>query len=141
MALQKDIFITKFDYARLKNLIGAPDSVGQGRSNKTMSKLSFELARAKKVDPEQIDADVVTMNSTFSLKDLDDGEESRILTLVFPDDADLDRGKISVFSPVGTAVLGYRVGDVIRWKVPAGEKTFCIEKVLYQPEAAGDYHL
>lgn len=141
MARQKEIFITKFDYTRLKNLIGSPTNGGQGKGTDTISKLSFELARAEKVNPEEIADDVVTMNSTFRLKELDSSDDTRELTLVFPGDADIEKGKISVLSPVGAAVLGYRVGDVIRWDVPAGEKSFRIEGIVYQPEAAGDFHL
>ncbi len=141
MARQKEIFITKFDYTRLKNLIGSYAPGGQGKGGGTISKLSFELARAEKMDPEKIAPDVVTMNSTFWLKDLDTADDPREFTLVFPEEADFDSGKISVLSPVGAAVLGYRAGDVISWDVPAGEKSFKIEGILYQPEAAGDYHL
>jgi regulator of nucleoside diphosphate kinase len=80
------------------------------------------------------------MNSTFEFRNL--GEpETHTFTLVFPDEADLSQGKISVLAPIGTAVLGYKVGDVIRWRVPSGEKHFQISKILYQPEASGDYHL
>jgi regulator of nucleoside diphosphate kinase len=43
-------------------------------------------------------------------------------------------------APIGTAVLGYRLGDTIEWKVPAGLKKFKVEEIVYQPEAAGDYH-
>ena len=60
---------------------------------------------------------------------------------VFPKEADIDRGRLSVISPVGTAILGYTEGDTIEWKVPSGKRRIKIEKVLYQPEAAGDYHL
>jgi regulator of nucleoside diphosphate kinase len=61
-------------------------------------------------------------------------------TLVFPGKADSSTGKISVLAPIGTAVLGYRVGDVVEWRVPAGSRKFRVEKLLYQPEAALDYH-
>ncbi|MBN2159423.1 MAG: nucleoside diphosphate kinase regulator [Spirochaetes bacterium] len=137
MAHHKEIFITKFDYTRLRSLVGS----GQGKGGDAISRLSNELARAEKVDPEAIASDVVTMNSTFRLKDLDASDDTRVLTLVFPDDADFEKGKISVLSPVGVAVLGYRAGDVIRWDVPAGKKSFRIEGIVYQPEAAGDYYL
>ena len=84
--------------------------------------------------------DVVTMNSRVQLVDLDTGE-AMTYTLVFPDDADLRQGKISVLAPIGTAMLGYRVGDTFEWRVPAGLRRLKIEAILYQPEAAGDYHL
>jgi regulator of nucleoside diphosphate kinase len=44
-------------------------------------------------------------------------------------------------APIGTALIGYRAGDVIEWKVPAGLRKLKVLEVLYQPEAAGDYHL
>jgi regulator of nucleoside diphosphate kinase len=61
--------------------------------------------------------------------------------VVFPSEADSEQGKISVLAPVGTALLGYRVGDTVEWVVPGGLRRLKIERILYQPEAAGDYHL
>jgi regulator of nucleoside diphosphate kinase len=72
--------------------------------------------------------------------DLDSSKEYEY-TLVFPENADSTTGKISILAPVGTAMLGYRVGDVIEWVVPAGKRRLKVEKVLYQPEASGDYGL
>jgi len=141
MTHHENICITSFDYARLKNLVGSYAAGGQVKHNGTIARLAHELARAEKVEPEKIPADTVTMNSTFTLKDLDESNETRIVTLVFPDDADFELGKMSITSPVGVAVLGYRAGDIVRWDVPAGEKTFQIEEIIYQPEAVGDFHL
>jgi regulator of nucleoside diphosphate kinase len=62
-------------------------------------------------------------------------------TLVFPDDADIDQNRISVLAPIGTAMLGYSVGDAFEWQVPAGLTRFKVKEILYQPEASGDYHL
>ena len=64
-----------------------------------------------------------------------------VCCLVFPEDSNADQGKISIFAPIGTALLGYKVGDIIEWKVPAGLMKLKVEEILYQPEAAGDYHL
>ncbi|WP_228767808.1 GreA/GreB family elongation factor [Candidatus Velamenicoccus archaeovorus] len=61
--------------------------------------------------------------------------------LVYPEDADIEQNKISILAPIGTAILGYKVGDVIEWKVPAGVRRLKIKKILYQPEAAKEYHL
>jgi regulator of nucleoside diphosphate kinase len=80
------------------------------------------------------------MNSQVLLCDIDT-LETMTYTLVFPKDADIDSGSISVLAPVGTAILGYRQGDIVEWPVPAGIRRLRIEKVLYQPEAAGDYTL
>jgi regulator of nucleoside diphosphate kinase len=102
--------------------------------------LEKELSRAEVVAPKDVPADVVTMNSKVSLRDLDTGDEMDI-TLVFPKDADITQDKVSVLAPIGTAMLGYRVGDVVEWTVPDGVRRLHIEKVLYQPEASGDLHL
>ncbi len=80
------------------------------------------------------------MNSKVALSDIDTSEEMTY-TIVFPKDANIDEGKISVLAPMGTAMLGYRVGDIIEWQVPAGKRRIKIEKILYQPEASGDFHL
>ncbi len=92
------------------------------------------------VSSTEIPKDVITMNSQVRLKDLDSGEEV-IYCLVFPHAADSKQQKISILAPIGTALIGYRVGDIIEWNVPAGLKRLKIEEILYQPEAAGDYHL
>ncbi len=80
------------------------------------------------------------MNSTVRLKDLDT-EKEMIYTVVFPSDADVAQNKISVLAPIGTALIGYRVGDIITWKVPAGLRKLRVEEIIYQPEAAGHYDL
>jgi regulator of nucleoside diphosphate kinase len=77
--------------------------------------LDEELDRAEIVKPEEIPTDVITMNSTFRLSNLDSREED-VYTLVFPGKADSTNGKISILAPVGTAVLGCRVGDTVEWK-------------------------
>jgi regulator of nucleoside diphosphate kinase len=135
---QRVIYSTSFDRDRLAELIKSRSRVAKDEPH--LRELQHELDRAKVVDPKKIPPDVVTMNSKVLLKDVESGEEETY-TLVFPDEADIDEGKISVLAPIGTAILGYRVGATISWKVPAGVRKFEIEKILYQPEAAGDYHL
>jgi regulator of nucleoside diphosphate kinase len=61
--------------------------------------------------------------------------------LTFPTEANFDDGKISVLAPIGTAMIGYRRGDVIEWEVPSGVRRLRVEEVLYQPESKGEYHL
>jgi regulator of nucleoside diphosphate kinase len=134
----KKIFITKYDYSRLMNVI--QKSISADKFDTNVKDLLEEIKRAKKIDPHDIPPDFVTMNSIFELKNLGK-PDFRQLKLVFPSDADMDDNKISVLGPVGTAVLGYRVGDVIKWKTPSGEKYFQISKIIYQPEANGDFHL
>jgi regulator of nucleoside diphosphate kinase len=81
------------------------------------------------------------MNSRLSVRDLGSGKKLITFTLVFPSDADVEQDKISVLAPLGTAVLGYRLGDTFEWKMPGRVRRLKLEQVLYQPEAAGDYHL
>lgn len=134
---QKQIYITKFDRERLDELLGQP---WHSDLDPYLNALRAELERAKVVPPREIPPDVITMNSTASLVDVDSSEVEDY-TLVFPKDADTDAGKVSVMAPLGTAMLGYRVGDVFEWDVPMGRRRWRVDRVLYQPEAAGDYHL
>ena len=96
------------------------------------------MRRAVIVDPKKIPSDVITMNSRAELRDLDT-EETVVFTLVFPWEADVDLGKISILAPIGSGMLGYRVGDEFEWKVPEGVRRMKVMKVYYQPEAAGDF--
>ena len=79
------------------------------------------------------------MNSVVRLRDLDSGETEEY-ELVYPADADVSLNRISILAPIGTAILGYRLGDVIEWPVPAGLRRFRVDEVLYQPERAGALH-
>jgi len=136
---EKVVYITDLDKKRLKQLIREARTFGSEHEI-YLEKLEGELNRSKVVKSKEIPTDVITMNSKVRLKDLDTREEM-IYWLVFPDDADPDQNKISILAPIGTALIGYRVGDVIEWKVPAGLRKLKVLEVLYQPEAAGDYHL
>lgn len=100
--------------------------------------LEHEIERAIVVDPGEVPGDVVTMNSRALLQ-LDD--EALEVTLVYPEDADCRAGKLSVCSGIGTAILGYRAGDALDWRMPDRTRHIRIEKVLYQPEATGHFHL
>jgi regulator of nucleoside diphosphate kinase len=129
------IYITEADMRRLKPLI---ESMKTSRDD--LRGLQAELLQARVVAPKEVPPDVITMNSKARLRDLEDGEEVTY-TLVFPDQANIEQGRISVVAPVGTAMLGHRVGDEFEWDVPAGSVRLRVEEVLYQPEAAGHYHL
>ncbi|HET7624641.1 MAG TPA: nucleoside diphosphate kinase regulator, partial [Verrucomicrobiae bacterium] len=102
--------------------------------------LQSELNEARIVAPDEVPSDVITMNSKARLRDLE-ADEEMIYTLVFPENASVEEGKISVVAPIGTAMLGQRVGDEFSWEVPDGTVHLRVEEVLYQPEAAGHFHL
>lgn len=135
----RQIFITDYDMQRLGTLIQNANSKSS-RDVRYLEELEEELLKAEMVDPADIPHDVITMNSRVYLQDMNSGENF-VYTLVFPSDSDLDSGRISVLAPVGTAMIGYRKGDRITWPVPGGVKKLKVKKILYQPEAAGDYHL
>ena len=136
---ERIIQITELDRKRLIDLILEAQS-GEYRKSIYLDQLRGELERAQIVAPQEIPGDVITMNSTVALTDLDTGEEETY-TLVYPENADTAQGKVSILAPIGTAMLGYRVGDVFEWEVPAGKRRLKVEKILYQPEASGDYDL
>ena len=136
---ERTIYVTEFDLKRLSNLLSGIRSWNK-KDRGCLTMLEKELEWAHAVPPQEIPGDVVTMNSQARVKDLHSKEEM-VFTLVFPADADYERGKVSVLAPIGTALLGYRAGDTVEWEVPGGVRRLKIEQVLYQPEAAGDYHL
>lgn len=136
---ERAIYVTDFDMERLRRLLEGT-RLWSSRDRQYLERLEEELDRAHVVPSEEIPRDVATMNSRVKVKDLDSGKEL-VLTLVFPSDADVEQGKVSIVAPIGTALLGYRVGDTVEWTVPAGLRRLKISEVLYQPEAAGDFHL
>ena len=134
------IYVTKIDRERLGKLIEIARARDGDANREYLNRLEEELERAETVEPQEVSPDVITMRSKVRLKDLRTGEEV-VYSLVFPTEADFSAGKISVLAPVGTAMLGYRRGDVIEWVVPSGLRRLRVEEVLYQPESAGAYHL
>ena len=136
---ERTIQITELDRKRLQDLIRDAQT-GEYRKSVYLEKLLGELERAEVVRPQDIPGDVITMNSTVTLMDLDTNEEETY-TLVYPEQADTTQGKVSILAPIGTAMLGYRVGDVFEWEVPAGKRRLKVTKILYQPEASGNFDL
>jgi len=131
--------VTDTDLARLSEMARALQA-NRHPYRQYAGQLEAELARARVVPRGEVEADVVTMNSTIRIRE-QRGREVEEFTLVYPNEADALNGRLSVLAPLGMAVLGARVGDVITWRVPAGERTFRVERIVYQPEAAGDVHL
>ncbi len=92
-------------------------------------KLEAELKRAKIVSKSNLHENIVRLNSHVKVRDL---ETNRLMELmiVTPDKSNLKEMKISVLSPIGTALIGYHLGEYVKWKVPAGERLFVIEDVI-----------
>jgi regulator of nucleoside diphosphate kinase len=134
---ERQIWITTFDLERLSSLVEGVRATGP-QKKAYLGQLEKELERARVVNPEKIPGDVITMNSVVRIRDLESGEETTY-TLVFPAEARIEENRISVLSAIGTALIGFRVGDIIEWKVPSGLKRLKVEGILYQPEASGHY--
>jgi regulator of nucleoside diphosphate kinase len=131
---KSSIIMNAADHAELSLAIEAMGRLSE-RGRSEMTALRGELARAEIVSPEKVPPRVITMNSRAELLDLDTNE-SMDFTLVFPSDANIEEGKISVLAPLGTAMLGYRVGDEFEWIVPYGRRRLKVTAVHFQPEAA-----
>ncbi|MBS1578510.1 MAG: nucleoside diphosphate kinase regulator [Bacteroidetes bacterium] len=133
------LIINSLDYDRIKKCISDAKqfkSINKAESEKLMT----ELNSAKVVEPKAIPSNVVTMNSIVKLSFLNNNKQIQF-QIVYPEQANIKENKISIFSPIATALIGYKVGDEIEWIVPAGLTKIKINAIIYQPEAAGDYNL
>ncbi|MCA1758178.1 MAG: nucleoside diphosphate kinase regulator [Bacteroidales bacterium] len=134
-----NIIINRLDYARIKKCINDAKQF-KSISNAEAEKLMKELDSAKIVTPENIPSNVVTMNSIVKVSFLNNNKQVQF-QIVYPDLANFKENKISIFSPIATALIGYKVADEIEWIVPAGITNIRIDEIIYQPEASGDYSL
>lgn len=128
------IYVTEKDFMRLKNLLDAHDG-------DEFEDLEIELDRAGVLTDSDVPKDLITMNSQVRYLNVQDDKES-VVTLVYPKDANSSEGKISILAPLGSALIGLKVGQEINWMFPDGKtRTLKILEVVYQPEAQGDWHL
>ena len=124
MTCDRSIIVTDRDFVRLRSL-------------HEHEHLVSELERADVVDGRDVPPDVVTMNSRVMYEDLTSRKVTEV-TIVFPQDADVQQGKVSVLAPVGTALLGLAEGDSIVWPFPDGSsRCLRVVAVTFQPEASG----
>lgn len=136
---RRQIILTFEDYSRLRSLL-ASKATTVFSDSALLQDLYVELDRARVVDSAEIPKDVVTMNSTVTLRDCQT-RETETYTLVYPNQADIANNRLSVLAPVGSAILGYEVGDEFRWPVPTGWRRLKVEQVAYQPEREGAFPL
>lgn len=135
MKTTRTLIVTQKDLDRLKALL--ENYRGDADTRPYIQALKQELEQAQIVESKDIPPNVVTMNTTVKVRS-DGAKRGQTMTIVYPERADIDEDRISVLAPLGTALLGYREGDVVEWEVPAGRRKFTIEKIVYQPEASGD---
>jgi regulator of nucleoside diphosphate kinase len=138
MVVEKSV-VTAVDRMRLRDMVRALRMVGDPfRSH--LRELTDALDRAAVVTPAQVGPDVVTMNSCVGGRDPETGRPERF-TLVYHGESGMFDSRLSVLTPMGVAALGARVGDVITFPIRRGIRRLRIERMLYQPEAAGDLEL
>lgn len=134
------ITVSEHDRTRLERLIERIRENGSDADRHNADQLESELRRANVLGPEEMPKDVITMNSIVRMCDLESKKEY-VYSLSFPADSEPTEGRISILAPVGTAMLGYRIGDVIDWPVPKGTRRLEVLEIIYQPESAGHMHL
>ena len=126
--MTQQIIVTETDANRLRPLLeSAP--LTQDCNRASLNRLKLELDRARIVGDTELPSDVIGMNSTVEVEDLTDGEVLTF-TLVYPEQADIAEGRISILAPLGMAMLGYREGDEFEWPVPAGTMRVRVRKLI-----------
>ena len=130
----RSIVVTDDDMNRLSRLVQALKH-SLFRDQLQLESLEQALASAEVAPGERIPRDVIRMNSTIRVQDLET-RKKELYTLVFPDNADISTSQISVLAPVGIALLGRRQGDVFETKVPGGARRLRVEWVSQRPRTA-----
>lgn len=134
------IYISRYDLERLNELLEVVRAFGKKDCQEYAGALAKELKHARITNPREVPPDVVTMNSKVRVVNVNTGTD-RIYSLVFPREAALAPDNVSVLNAFGTAILGRRLGDVFTLGSGQGALMYQATQMLYQPEAAGDYHL
>jgi regulator of nucleoside diphosphate kinase len=124
---QKSILLSTQDHLALQCRINQVVAL-QPRMRLQWQPLIDELQRAELLPAELLPAEVIRIGSTFVVRDLDTGEDDTF-TLVWPEQADASGGRLSVFAPLGVAVIGFSVGDEITWRMPGGLRRLSIRSV------------
>ena len=133
------VIITKQDHNKIHRSI-IDEKAKNSIKKEEAEKLLAELKSAKIVEQNEIDGDVVTMNSIVKIH-FQNNKTTMEFQIVYPIDANIKERKISIFSSVASALIGYRVGDEIDWLIPSGMTKIVIDEIIYQPESAGDFDL
>jgi regulator of nucleoside diphosphate kinase len=124
---ESKLVLCKEDYDLLKTYLrGGLDSSSFDRKN--AEALEAELDRAKIIKKGPFPEDVVRINSKVTIRN-EKQNKNMVITLVIPTQADIKSGKVSVMAPIGTALIGFRKGQTVNWKLPAGETLLTILEV------------
>jgi regulator of nucleoside diphosphate kinase len=135
---ENNLTVTVNDYQRLMGFVELASL--KSRMPIVTDQLVEKLNTAQLLPQKQIAKSIITMNSRVKLRDVANQREAEI-TITYPQEAEPREARVSVFSEIGLALIGRKESDIVSWRVPNGIGHFQVEKVLYQPEAAGDYFL
>lgn len=136
----RQILVTERDRETLEKRIDLMTGGVDEDSWGSVRRLHEELDHATVLHDEQVPEDIVTMNSSLILQDVDTGRQ-RLCTLVYPGYLSGAPDRVSVLTSLGTALLGARVGEVIEYDGDERTKEVRVIDIVYQPEAAGHKHL
>lgn len=134
-----DRFVTDADRCRLGNLLTSREGQAWGNQRRRSKLYSF-LEDAVPIKPCDAPETLITMNTTIELVDLKSGAR-RVVTLVYPRDLDLVPDGVSVLKPLGVALIGCQIGDVIEWSEGNRRHRMRVAKIVHQPEYAEMWHL
>lgn len=134
------IAVTRTDFTRIDQLLRSEWTVALGGQRAHLTTLRECLDHATIVDSLDMLPDIVTMNSTIYLYDIE-RRETDIYTLVYPDEASIAEGKLSILSPLGAAIFGRRVGETVILDVLHKKSNKRVEKLSFQPERVGAFNL
>jgi regulator of nucleoside diphosphate kinase len=95
------------------------------------NKLLEELKSAQIMKEEQLPDDVVCLDSEVEIQETNSGQKFTF-QIVLPSEANMKKNRVSVFAPIGVALLGYRTGAKVQWEMPNGIKIFDILKVTHK---------
>ncbi|RZA35017.1 MAG: nucleoside diphosphate kinase regulator [Lysobacteraceae bacterium] len=134
--MKPTILVSWLDMDRLDRMLDSLPSAQAGARDALLD----ELGRAGLAEPWEMPPDVVTMNSRVRFV-FDGSEQEVTMTLSYPKDMDGEADRLSILTPVGTAMLGLKVGDSISWQRPDGALfELSVRGIEYQPERDGQYH-
>ncbi|HYH14350.1 MAG TPA: nucleoside diphosphate kinase regulator [Flavisolibacter sp.] len=128
--VKEQLILVKDDYDVMMNYLRSGSTTFDQQN---IEELQTELKKAKLVSKEVVPKDVVRLNSVVTIKEEKEKKVMEVV-LVTPNKADIKQRRISVMSPIGTALIGFRKGQRVEWQVPSGKKTFTIIEVINEFE-------
>lgn len=138
--MSRIIAVTRTDLQRIQNLLQSEFALAIENGRTHLTELSNELKQTTVVESQEMLPEIITMNSTFKLLDMK-RNEAETFTLVYPDEACIAEGKLSILSPLGAQVFGRRVGEMVMFRVSDCETRKRVEKISFQPERVGAFNL